>query len=238
MTQNTAEASQWQVTCQCGWRVHGTKDEVVPAVQEHGRSAHSLEVSEEQVMALAVPAGLYPPLVLDMATGAVAWGKIFVAQQEGKKIPTSWALDKHGAPTDDPNAAADHGLIQPFGGYKGYGLSLFIDILTGVLCGGGFSTHVKSLYQKVASPSEVAQTFAAIRIDAFMPLPEFCRRVDEMIDLIHSCPRAPGVDRIYVPGEIEYETEQHRRAEGIPIHPTLREELAALGKELGVPSPF
>ena len=57
--------------------------------------------------AVAVPAGKHPPLVLDMATGAVAWGKIFVAQQEKRKIPTTWALDKHGRPTDDPDAAAD-----------------------------------------------------------------------------------------------------------------------------------
>ena len=54
--QNSDALVQWQVTCQCGWRVHGTKAEIVPTVQEHGRTAHGLEVSEEQVMALAVPA--------------------------------------------------------------------------------------------------------------------------------------------------------------------------------------
>ena len=84
-------------------------------------------------MAIAVPAGKFPPIVLDMATGAAAWGKIFVAQQEKRKIPATWATDRHGVPTDDPDVAADGGLIQPFGGYKGYGLSLVIDILTGVL---------------------------------------------------------------------------------------------------------
>ncbi len=56
MTQNRDAAMQWQVTCQCGWRAHGTKEEIVPAVQEHGRQAHGLEVSDEDVMALAVPA--------------------------------------------------------------------------------------------------------------------------------------------------------------------------------------
>ena len=91
-----------------------------------------------------------------MATGAAAWGKIFLAQQELKKIPITWALDKNGVPTDDPNAAAHQGLIQPFGGYKGYGLSLLIDVLTGVLSGGGFSSHVKSLYTQLESPSQVA----------------------------------------------------------------------------------
>src|SRR5204863_935331 len=131
-------------------------------------------------MAIAVPAGEFPPLVLDMATGAVAWGKIFVAQQEKRKIPATWALDRHGVPTDDPDAAAHQGLIQPFGGYKGYGLSLFLDILTGVLSGGGFSTHVKTLYQKIESPSQVAHTCAAIRVSAFMSLAEFRERMDEM----------------------------------------------------------
>src|SRR4030095_13763262 len=71
-------------------------------------------------MAVAVPSGRFPPIVLDMATGAVAWGKIFLAQQEKRKIPTSWALDKDGVATDDPKAAAHQGLIQPFGCYKGY----------------------------------------------------------------------------------------------------------------------
>jgi LDH2 family malate/lactate/ureidoglycolate dehydrogenase len=189
-------------------------------------------------MAVAVPAGRFPPVVLDMATGAVAWGKIFVAQQEKRKIPVTWALDRNGVPTDDPNAAAHQGLIQPFGGYKGYGLSLLIDILTGVLSGGGFSTHVRTLYKQVETPSQVAHTCAALRINAFMALKEFHRRMEEMIQLMHSCPAAPGVERIFVPGEIEHETEQRRRAEGIPLNVELRNELNVLGAELGVRPPF
>jgi len=189
-------------------------------------------------VSIAIPSGKYPPVVLDMATGAVAWGKIFVAQQENKKIPTTWALDKHGNPTDDPNAAAQGGLIQPFGGYKGYGLSFLIDILTGVLSGGGFSTHVKSLYQNLDSASHVAQSFAAINIAGFMPLADFQSRVDQIIDLMHQCPAAPGTERIYVPGEIEHEMEQRRRIEGIPINATLKDELSTLGAKLGVPFPL
>jgi LDH2 family malate/lactate/ureidoglycolate dehydrogenase len=188
--------------------------------------------------AIAVPAGQCAPIVLDMATGAVAWGKIFVAQQEGRKIPATWALDKNGVPTDDPNAAAHQGMIQPFGGYKGYGLSLLIDILTGVLSGGGFSTHVRTLYQQLETPSQVAHTCAALRLDAFMPLAEFSQRMDEIIGLMRSCPTAPGVERIFVPGEIECETERHRREAGIPINPALQAELTALAGELGVEAPW
>jgi LDH2 family malate/lactate/ureidoglycolate dehydrogenase len=188
--------------------------------------------------AIAVPAGRFPPIVLDMATGAVAWGKIFVAQQQKRKIPTTWALDKNGVPTDDPNEAAHQGLIQPFGGYKGYGLSLLIDILTGVLSGGGFSTQVRTLYQQLEAPSQVAHTCGALRIEAFMPLADFHQRMDEIIGLMRSCPRAPGVERVFVPGEIECEMEQKRRAEGIPINAALQAELSALAAALRVTAPF
>src|SRR5258708_19071584 len=188
--------------------------------------------------AVAVPAGKFPPIILDMATGAVAWGKIFVAQQESKKIPITWALDKNGLPTDDPNAAAHQGLIQPFGGYKGYGLSLLIDILTGVLSGGGFSTHVKTLYKEIESPAQSAHVCAALRIEAFMPLSEFQQRIDAIIQLMHSCPTTAGVERIFVPGEIEYETEQQRRRDGVPLNAELQEELRVLGAELGIKAPF
>jgi LDH2 family malate/lactate/ureidoglycolate dehydrogenase len=188
-------------------------------------------------MAIAIPAGKHPPIVLDMATGAVAWGKIFVAQQEKKKIPTTWALDKYGLPTDDPDTAADGGLIQPLGGYKGYALCLILDILTGVLSGGGFSTHVKTLYQELAKPAQISQACAALLIGSFMPLTKFRRRVDEIIDLMHGCPTAPGVDKIFVPGEIEHQTERRRSANGIPINPKLKKELSELGMELGAASP-
>jgi LDH2 family malate/lactate/ureidoglycolate dehydrogenase len=83
----------------------------------------------------------------------------------------------------------------------------------------------------------VAHTCAALRVDAFMPLAEFQRRMDDIIGLMRSCPTAPGVERIFVPGEIEHETGQRRRAEGIPINPALRSELAALAAELGVREP-
>lgn len=185
-------------------------------------------------MAIAIPADKHPAIVLDMATGAVAWGKIFLAAQENKKIPNTWALDKNGVPTDDPRAAVDGGLIQPTGGYKGYGLSLVIDILTGVLFGSGFSTQVLSMYKELDRPTNCAHSCAALRIDNFLPLAEFRRRVDEIIDIMHTCPRAQGVERIYVPGEIEHETERRRRSEGIPLSHALKEELSALGVELGI----
>jgi len=187
--------------------------------------------------AVAIPAGDQPPLVLDMASGAVAKGKIFVAQQEKKKIPLSWALDKNGVPTDDPDKAAE-GLIQPLGGYKGYGISLILDILTGVLCGSGFATHVGMMYGSTDQPTRTAHSFGALRVDCFTQPNDFKQRIDEMVHLMRSCPPAPGAERIYVPGEIELETQSRREAQGIPVSPALMQELVAVGRGLGVQLEF
>lgn len=188
-------------------------------------------------LSIAVPAGKYPPLVLDMATGASAWGKIFLAQQQGRKIPLTWALDKNGEPTDDPGKAFDGGFIQPIGGYKGYGLSLMLDVLAGVLTGSGFSTHIPAWNDK-GQTQQIGHFMAAFRIDCFMPAEIFRERVDALIRLMKDCPPAPGSDRVLVPGEIEYETEQQRRAQGIPIHSAVKHDLVNLGQELGVVPPF
>lgn len=186
---------------------------------------------------VAVPAKTYPPIVLDMATSASAWGKVFIAMQQGKKIPLTWALDKNGEPTDDPAIALDGGLIQPLGGYKGYGLSLMVDILTGVLTGGAFANHLPAWNEK-AQPQRCGHLLAAVRIEAFIDYNDFCERIDELITTIKHSPLAASSDRIYVPGEIEHDAEQQRRAEGIPLHAALRQNLTSLGLELGVTPPF
>jgi len=188
-------------------------------------------------LSVAVPAGKYPPLVLDMATGASAWGKIFIAQQQGRKIPLTWALDKNGQPTDDPNVAFDGGFIQPIGEYKGYGLSLMLDVLAGVLTGSGFSIHIPAWNDRDQA-QQVGHLMAAVRISCFMPVETFRARIDELIRLMKDCPIAPGSDRVLVPGEIEFETEEQRRARGIPIHSAVKQDLVKLGEELGVAPPF
>jgi LDH2 family malate/lactate/ureidoglycolate dehydrogenase len=113
-----------------------------------------------------------------------------------------------------------------------------LDVLCGVLTGGGFSNSVLGLYKGTDRPINAGHFFAAIRIDNFIPLDDFRQRMDQLIEAMRNCPPAPGVDRIYTPGEIEHETEQKRRREGIPINATLREELINLAAALGVKSPF
>ncbi len=189
-------------------------------------------------LCVAVPAGRYRPVVLDMATGAVALGKIMVAMMEGRRIPTNWGFDREWLPTDDPQAVINGGSIQPLGGYKGYGLSMIIDVLTGVLMGGQFSTSVRSLHYFLDEPQGVGHIFAALRVESFIPLEQFKQRMDTMISLLINCPRTPDAARVYVPGQIEDEMEVERRRAGIPIGAALKAELITLAGGLGVASPF
>lgn len=188
-------------------------------------------------VSIAVPAGRNPPVVLDMATSASAWGKVFIAMRQGQKIPLNWALDRDGEPTDDPARAIDGGMIQPLGGYKGYGLSLIIDVLTGVLTGSSFANQIPAWDAKDQRQG-CGHLLMAVRIDAFIPVDEFRSRMDQLISLIKNCPRASDSEPILLPGEIESGTEAERRAHGIPIHSTLQRELASLGQELKVAVPF
>jgi LDH2 family malate/lactate/ureidoglycolate dehydrogenase len=189
-------------------------------------------------LCVAVPAGRERPVVLDMATGAVALGKILVAMTEGRRIPATWGFDKEWLPTEDPKAVIEGGAIQPLGGYKGYCLSMILDVLTGVLMGGEFATSIRGLYQSLDETQGVSHIFGALRVESFIPLEEFKQRMDAMIALLRGCARAPGAERVYVPGEIEDEIEIERRRDGIPINATLKAELQALARELGVASPF
>jgi len=169
-------------------------------------------------LCVAIPAGMHRPVVLDMATGSVALGKILVAMTEGRRIPTSWGFDSRWLPTDDPREVIEGGSIQPLGGYKGYGLSMILDLLTGVLTGSAFADSVSGLYGPRAEPQGIGHMFGAIRVESFMPLDEFKSRVDREVSSLKSCPRAPGSERIFVPGEIEDEIEIDRREKGVPIN--------------------
>ena len=184
-------------------------------------------------IAIAVPAGEYPPVVLDMATSVVARGKILLAAQEGDKIPLGWALDQEGNPTEDPEKAK-YGSVLPVGGPKGYGLSLMVDILAGVLTGANFGGCVPSMTEDFSRRLDVGIFFAAFKIENFMSLDFFKQRMDEMIRTIKDSPQAPGVDEIFLPGECEYKIQRERLTGGIPLEENLVKELGDLAELLGI----
>jgi LDH2 family malate/lactate/ureidoglycolate dehydrogenase len=178
--------------------------------------------------AMAVPTTRAWPMVLDMATSVVAGGKLDVARSKGEPIPLGWARDKDGNRTTDP-VAARAGSLEPLGGPKGYGMAVMLDVLAGVLSGGRFG----GMLGDEAGRSSSSQFFLTLAVDRFMPVEQFTARMDAVIDQIQQSPRAPGVDRVYVAGEIEHELQARRRREGLPLEGSVLAALDAAASDVG-----
>jgi LDH2 family malate/lactate/ureidoglycolate dehydrogenase len=187
--------------------------------------------------AIAIPAGREWPVVLDLATTVVARGRIKLYAKLDKPLEPGWAFDERGVPTTDPHTALK-GLLAPIGGYKGYGISLAVDLLSGVLTGSNYGIHFPGfLADNMVDPTDVGSVFAAVNVESFMDLPEFTAGVDRALREIKTSTRAEGVERIYIPGEIEFEMKAKRLANGIPIPEPVVRDFIALGRELGIPFP-
>jgi LDH2 family malate/lactate/ureidoglycolate dehydrogenase len=184
-------------------------------------------------LAVGVPAGEERPLILDMSTSVVARGKIVMAQKAGESIPPGWAIDAEGNPTTDA-AAALAGAVLPFGGYKGGGLALLVDVLCGVLTGAAFGLHIVNLYDEGDQVQNLGHFFAALAVETFMPAHEFRGRVDQFVAEVRSQPRMPAVDRIFLPGEMEYEQATRSAIDGILLSAAGLAELDALAAELAI----
>lgn len=167
-------------------------------------------------IAIAVPTRRDWPMVLDMATSVAAGGKLDMAAIRNEPIPLGWALDGDGQPTTDPRAARAGSLV-PVGGPKGYGLSVMLDVLAGVLTGARYGAGL-------GMPGS-GQYFQAIKVERFLPLTEFHDRMDAVIDQLHGSALAPGASRVYVAGEIEADIRAKRLAEGIPLEQPILDDL-------------
>ena len=185
-------------------------------------------------LSVAVPTGRELPVILDMATSVAAWGKIILAAQKGEPIPAGWAIDADGEVTTDATKAL-HGALMPFGGPKGSGISLIIDVLVGILTGASYGPYVGDLYKNMDRPQNVGQMMGAIDIGRFTDVNEFKNRMDTMIREIKALPTAKGVNEVFLPGEIEIHNQQRREKEGIPLPPTTVSDLQKLSSEYGVP---
>ncbi|HXV83762.1 MAG TPA: Ldh family oxidoreductase [Candidatus Binatia bacterium] len=184
-------------------------------------------------MCFAVPADREPAFVLDMATTTAAAGKLELAARLGKTVPPGWALDDRAEQTTDPRTAQKARRLLPLGGsrdggsHKGYGLAIVVEILCGVLTG--------TMTALNADQDPRGHFFGAIRIDSFRPVSEFKQDMDRLIRELKSTPLVPGQERVYVAGEIEFETAQERAEQGIPLHSSVLEGLRAVSEQLAVP---
>ncbi len=184
-------------------------------------------------ISIAFPSDLEAPLVIDMATSAVALGKLDLARARRHQIPLGWILDRDGRPTTDPDDFYAGGVMLPLGrreGHKGYGLSVAVEILAALLPGLGFGVdplgrHNDGAFMLVVDPS------------AFRPLDDFKAEVAAFARYLKATPPAEGFAEVLYPGEPEYRTEQQRLQNGVPIDDAIWSELQATGSRYGVPLP-
>jgi LDH2 family malate/lactate/ureidoglycolate dehydrogenase len=184
---------------------------------------------------IAAPVGRHAPMMLDIANTVVARGKIFLARQKGIPIPESWAIDAEGRRTTDPVAALG-GVILPMAEHKGYGITVMMDVLSGVLSGSGIMDEVNGPYQ-AEKRSRCGHMVMALNIGAFGPLSRFEERMEEMIARIKAVPLAEGIDEVFYPGEIEARNEDRHRREGLTLPEQTRRDLSRVAQELRVALP-
>lgn len=185
---------------------------------------------------MAVPGGRRPAWLLDMATTTVAMGKIIKAVHKGEEtLPSGWALDSRGRPTTS-TVEAQQGFLMPLGGYKGYGLAMMVEILCSVLSGGRMGPLTGDP-REGKGPLGYSQCFLAVDVGRFVPVEEFGRRMDVLIDMMKSAAPAEGYDEVLVAGEPEWRAEELRRREGIPIDAGVWEKLVAEANGMKVPVP-
>src|ERR671918_735025 len=196
-------------------------------------------------IAIAFPGYKEPPIVIDMATSAVAYGKIEIALRKKEPVPKGWIVDKDGRETTDPKDMIDGGAQLPLGsdremgGHKGYGLASMVDILCCVLSGANWGPFAPpfALRQEIPSRSVgkgIGHFFGAMRIDGFIDPDEFKSQVDEWVRVFRATKPAPGTGGPLIPGDPEREAETIRRRDGIPLIAPVVADLRDISRQTGI----
>jgi uncharacterized oxidoreductase len=180
--------------------------------------------------AMAVPSDLDGPFCMDMATSAVAMGKIKLAEARGQEVPLGWIVDKDGELSTDPKKIAG-GALLPLGGpgegYKGTALAAMGEVFCGILTGLGFGVEPSGRHNDGCF-------LIAIKVEAFRPLLAFRKDVADFAHYLKDTPPAKGSSGVLYPGEVEHRQEQKRGAEGIEIEDATWKKLGTLAQEGGI----
>jgi LDH2 family malate/lactate/ureidoglycolate dehydrogenase len=186
--------------------------------------------------AIAIPAGKRYPILLDMAQSIVAKGKIVMASKTNSPIPKNWAFAKDGSVTIDPGEALE-GTIRPIADYKGYGIAVVMGILSSVISNAAIGATLQDVYNYFSGGLNKGQVFAAVNLKSMTDIKAFKERMDREIDFIKSSPKAPGVEEIYLPGEIEYLSYERQIRDGIEYPVEVINEIKEISGRLGVSVP-
>jgi LDH2 family malate/lactate/ureidoglycolate dehydrogenase len=182
-------------------------------------------------LSIAVPYQKSKPLVLDISMSKIAGGKVRLAAKNKQKIPKGWIVDHYGKDTENPEDLPNGGALLPLGEHKGYGLAFMIEVLSGVLTGAGMLRQIPFWVKDPQTPLNIGHCFAALDIESFITLNSFKKRLSWIVHEMKSSSLAEGSQKIYIPGEKEWEIEEKRRREGIPISEEVWKDLKKLSKK-------
>lgn len=190
-------------------------------------------------LAYAVPVADGDPILLDIATAAVAGGKVYAAIQRDEPIPDTWLIGPDGLPTTDGRLYPQHAALAPMAGHKGYGFGLWCEILSAILPGGHSTWQVGSwIFDPPNRPSWHNASFTVIDVAAISPPGEFRQRLGRLIDELHAAPTAAGVERVLLPGEREWNNRRRALAHGILLPADVLDKLRQASDATGVPLDF
>lgn len=196
-------------------------------------------------ISIAFPGLKEPPIVIDLATSAAAYGKIEIAKRNNKKIPSGWIINNKGNLSENPEDMIEGGALLPLGstrelgGHKGYALAAMVDILTAVLSGANWGPFAPPFALRQEMPERsvgkgIGHFFGAMEIDGFMDVTEFKMRIDEWIAVMRKTKHAKGTEGVLIPGDPEHKEEIIRTKEGIPLSNAVVKDLKAIAHQTGI----
>lgn len=199
-------------------------------------------------IATAFPGLEEPPIEIDMASCAAAYGKVEIARRADGPIPTGWAIDSAGADTTDPAAMMANGALLPLGsdeersGHKGYCLAVMVDVLCAVLSGANWGPFTPPFTLRLAEPERsvgrgIGHFFGAMRIDGFIDPTEFKRQIDDLSRTLRATKPRPGHPAVEVPGDQERRHRAEREANGVPLVDPVVLDLEHVARSTGVALP-
>lgn len=220
-----------------GWSMTNTSKIVVPLWGAERRLGTN-------PISIAFPGLKNPPIVIDLATSVVAFGKVEMAGRAGIEMPRGWIIDEQGNASTQAGDVYRGGLLplgstREMGAHKGYCLSAMVDILTAVLSGANWGPFVPpfALFEEVPSESVgkgIGHFFGAMEIDGFSDVEAFKKRIDEWITVFRNTKPAPGHEAVLIPGDPEHEAEKVRVKYGVPLIESVVNDLREISTITGV----
>ena len=200
-------------------------------------------------IAVAIPGGKYPPIVIDMATTAASNGKLEILQRKAQDAPIGWVQTASGSDAKDANILKKGGAMLPLGSsptlssHKGYALGSWVDIFCGVLSGANYGPWVPPFPAYVPMPDNmpgkgIGHFLGAMRIDAFAPKEYFYEHIERWIDAFRNAQPINTEQPVIIPGDPERLAETDRKLNGIPVNASVVNDLKQLGDKFGIPFPI